>query len=83
MKKYKPGDLLVNERNKGRYIVVTTDEWCRWMEKENNEPLDRSASEYYLALIALRPVRGLHDRFTYVAYPRDGIGENFFTKIEI
>ena len=88
MKTYKPGDLLVNNENKCRCIVVTNDDWFRWMSKESrwfksSEKDKRNFLRGYLVLFSLGAVRGLHDKFTYLAYDRNGIGVNFFTKIEI
>lgn len=83
MKKYKPGDLLVNNSNKCRYIVVTSDEWLRNFPKGGAREINRRFSKNSIILFALGSIRGFHDRFTYLAYDKHGIGEKFFTKIEI
>lgn len=82
MKTYKPGDLLVNNTNRCRYIVVTNDEWLRWMST-TSRPINRRLANDYLVLFSLGEVRGFHEKFTYLAYDKRGIGEKFFTKIEI
>lgn len=83
MKTYKPGDLLVNNENKCRYIVVTKDEWLRWASKEYRRFNRRFATSAPLVLVSLGEVGGFHGRFEYLVYDSHAIGENFFTKIEI
>lgn len=83
MKTYKPGDLLVNNENKCRYIVVTNDELLRMTPKESRWFKSRHSLKKYLILFSLGAVRGFHDKFSYLAYDKYGIGEKVFTKIEI
>lgn len=83
MKTYKPGDLLVNNENKCRYIVVTNDEYLRMTSKEYRWFKSRHSLKKYLILFSLGAVRGFHDKFSYLAYDKYGIGEKAFTKIEI